>query len=547
MKKQILLIAQLMSMVGTEAYAKDIEVKNDDGVTIYYNYINNGTELEVTNFGSQSYRGDVVIPEEVTYMNRKRKVTAIGYRAFEGCSSLTSVTIPNSVTSIGEQAFWCCSGLTSVTIPNSVTSIGSSAFMNCSSLTSVTIGNSVTSIGDGAFYNCSSLTSVTIPNSVTSFGIKAFMNCSSLTSVTIGNSVTSIGEQAFWCCSSLTSVTIPNSVTSIGVQAFYECSGLTSITIPNSVTSIGIGAFYECTSLTSITIPNSVTSIESSAFSGCSGLISVSIPNSVTNIGPSAFSGCSGLTSITIPNSVTSIGGRAFYCSNLTEVISLIKEPFAIKGKYYDHRTFTLDVFNNATLYVPVGTKEKYKATEGWKDFLFIEEGTGSGGETPDTHKCATPTISYFGKRLTFSCETEDVQYVYNIKDADIKQGYDSEVQLTATYEISVYATKAGYENSDLATALLVWNTATFTETTQEQSALPSVTIDNPALITARGGIITVSTEANGLPISVYTTDGKQSGSATVSNGQATIPTNLPSGSIAIIKLGQQAVKVVMR
>ena len=100
-----------------------------------------------------------------------------------------------------------------------ITTIGSSAFSSCSSLTSVTIPDSVTTIGDYAFSNCSSLTSVTIPNSVTTIGMNAFYNCSSLESVTIGDSVTTIGEQAFSCCSSLTSVTIPDSVTTIGMEA----------------------------------------------------------------------------------------------------------------------------------------------------------------------------------------------------------------------------------------------------------------------------------------------------------------------------------------
>ena len=172
---------------------------------------------------------------------------------FSGCSSLTSVTIPNSVTSIGNSAFYDCSSLTSVTIPNSVTSIGYRAFQSCSSLTSVTIPNSVTSIGNNAFSSCSSLTSVTIGNGVTSIGKEAFYRCSSLTSVTIPNSVTSIGESAFRECSSLNSVTIPNSVTSIGSFAFNNCSSLTSVTLGENVTSIASGAFNDCFFLQNIT------------------------------------------------------------------------------------------------------------------------------------------------------------------------------------------------------------------------------------------------------------------------------------------------------
>ena len=326
---------------------------------------------------SNEYAGDVVIPSSVNYNGTTYSVTSIGDDAFNRCSSLTGIEIPNSVTSIGQGAFVYCSSLTSVEIGNSVTSIGDYAFYYCSSLTSVIIGNSVTSIGDYAFVYCSSLTSIQIPNSVTSIGDYAFSNCSSLTSIQIPNSVTSIGEGAFYYCKSLTSVEIGNSVTSIGDYAFSNCSSLTSVIIGNSVTSIGYGAFVYCSSLTSIQIPNSVTSIGEWALGYCSSLTSIEIgnsvtsignnafaycesltnivvdydnavyesrngcnaiietasntliagckntiiPNGVTSIGDIAFNGCSSLTSIQIPNSVTSIGDWAFaYCSGLSSI-----------------------------------------------------------------------------------------------------------------------------------------------------------------------------------------------------------------------------------
>ena len=198
------LLTALLSIVGTNGFAHDIEVANADGVTIYYVWANNQTKLAVSYRGdsyssySNEYSGNVVIPESVTYNGKAYPVTTIGGGAFSGCSGLTSITIPNSVTSIGWYAFSSCSGLTSVTIPNSVTSISYQVFYNCTGLTSVIIPNSVTSIDKEAFRGCSGLTSVTIPNSVTSIGQYAFAECSSLESVTIGAGVLSIGSNAFF-------------------------------------------------------------------------------------------------------------------------------------------------------------------------------------------------------------------------------------------------------------------------------------------------------------------------------------------------------------
>ena len=256
MKKQLLLLVMMLLPMVISAY--DIAVENDDGVTIYYNYIKDATELEVTykSMNYTCYTGSVVIPKEVTYMDKTQKVTSIGNSAFRGCSGLTSVTIPSSVTTIEEEAFSYCERLPSIIIPSSVTSIGDYAFRGCQKLTSITIPHSVTSIGERVFSGHRILTSITVESGNPKYDSRD--NCNAIVETesntlivgcqetTIPNSVTSIGDYAFGGCSGLTSVTIPNSVTSISGYAFYGCSGLTSVTIPNSVTSIGDNAFSYC-------------------------------------------------------------------------------------------------------------------------------------------------------------------------------------------------------------------------------------------------------------------------------------------------------------
>ena len=233
-----------------------------------------------------------------------------------------------------------------------------------------------------------------------------------------------------------------------------ENTKITDLIIPNSVTSIGDFAFRDCIGLTSVTIPNSVTSIGLAAFGLCSGLISVTIPNSVTSIGTVAFKGCFGLTSVTIPNSVTRIGYQAFVGVDVPTVISLIENPFSIYGKSSNNRTFSQNIFNNATLYVPKGTIDKYKATEGWKDFKFIEEGISNGV-------------------------------------ADI----------------------------------------------------PAQAV----LIQSEGGSIKVHGCNDGEQVSVYSINGTKAGSAVSENGSATINTTLQPGNVAIVKIGEKSVKIIMK
>ena len=355
----------------------------------------------------------------VTFNAEKCTHMGSGYNpVFNGCRNLTTLTIGDKVMVIPNYAFCDCSGLTSVTIPNSVTSIGNEAFWDCSGLTSLTIGNSVASIDNSAFFDCSKLTSLTIPNSVTSIGNSAFGGCSGLTSMTIGNSVTSIGGYAFSGCSGLTSVTIPNSVTSIGGSAFSGCSGLTSVVFnAENCTKMGyyfFPVFAECSKLSTLTTGEKVTTIPAYAFMGCTALAKADM-NSVSNFGEEAFSGCTGLKSVSMLKA-KSVDASVFKDCNDYETLVLpyewgadfkmtlsgttqlrtlyigentasIPNKTFVNNKYlfevYSNAatppsigtaTFSSETYSYATLYVPQGCVEAYKAATGWSKFEDIQE-----------------------------------------------------------------------------------------------------------------------------------------------------------------------------
>lgn len=290
-----------------------------------------------------------------------------------------------------------------------VIGIGERAFELCQDLTSVSIPNSVVTISNYAFNYCSGLTSITIPDEVLLIGQYAFMLCQGLTSVSIGKKVNTIGEGAFEYCEALTSVVIPNSVVSIEQNAFCYCSNLASVTLPNELGMISSYTFRSCEKLSDINIPSSVTYIDDNAFLNCSGLKKIVLPEGITHVGKNAFQECTGLTSVT----------------------SLSTTPPEADE----------DAFSNYTipLYVPAEALTAYQNASPWKKFTPIEQ---------IRQKCETPVITVKDGQVTFTCETEGVEFKSSIS----KDFSGEEVNPDGAYTISVYATKDGYEDSDIAT-----------------------------------------------------------------------------------------------
>ena len=483
-KRLFATVAVLLCCITANAH--DFEV---DG--IYYNLLSSvDLTVKVTYKGdyydsfSNEYSGDVIIPSTVTYKSKTLTVTSIGGSAFYDCSGLTSITIPNSVTSIGDGAFGSCSGLTSITIPNSVTSIGGWAFDGCSGLTSVTIGNSVTSIGDYAFNGCTSLKDLRIED---------------------GKSTLSLGCNVY-------------SSYSAGEGLFYD-SPLETLYLGRNLSyyadrNYGYSPFCNKTKLASVTIGNCVTSIGNYAFRGCSGLTGITIPNSVTSIGNSAFNGCSGITKISLMGTT----------------------PPAVGSN-----NFTNAHFINSTVYVPQGALEAYQAADVWKDFWDIQELGATDEPDTETKKCAMPVISYENGVLTITSATEGANFITEIKNSDVAMHYDSRIELTVTYDISTYATLAGYENSDIAMATLCW-------IDEEGIASDLTRIEStPVIIKSYNGNILLDGAKAGTEIVVYDINGINMGEAVADGNEVVINTSLSKNDIAIVYIGNKAVKIIMQ
>lgn len=556
--RQVLLTFCLMTFfcfTKTEAFAYDFESVNEDGVTLYYNYINDGIELELT-AGRDKYSKDTIkIPSEVTHMNRTRKVTRIGDYALRN-SRIRELIIPETVKSIGKKALQN-SYIKKLIIPNSVETIEEGA-LSCLKLEKLTVGNGLKKVNmvyeaAGTQYDFDIDTLVVkdiesflkiefynkpgyIYNFFDGYGKNLLFNdYHEITDLVYPEGITTLGN-AISKCMSIRYVKIPQSVKTINNLAFYRCYNLMAVDMHDDISTIGQGAFGD-TKLSVIKFPKNLKSIEAFAFRWCK-LKSVNISNKVTIIGNEAFYECP-MSSVTIPESVTEIHWRAFYSDSLLTVISKIVNPNEISEEVFSKTTLM-----NATLYVPKGTKDKYKATNGWKDFIFIEEGTGGGGTTTPK-KCERPTISYSNGKLKFTSGTEGASCQYNITDTDIKAGSGNEVQLTVTYNISVYATKAGYDNSETVTATLCWVDVS-PKTEGIGTSIANVRA-NPVLIQSNGGVLNISGINDGADIVVYSVSGQMVGSSKAMGNQASVFTNMKKGEIAIVKIGDKSVKVVMQ
>lgn len=403
MRKSVLSFALLAVVLcsGTAAAATMFDIGS-----MHYNVLDDGTvsvSQAKDEWGSRlnpdPFVGELSIPSSVTNDGATYTVSTIGYEGFANCSQLTSVSIPSSIKKIDAGAFAGCVGLTAVRItdlaswcdiqfvtdnsvypqpssnplylahrlmvngaevtdleiPASVTAIGSNTFSGLTGMKSLTVGVSVAQVGDGAFSDCPELARVRWnarqiegPYDIGRHK-PVFGNSSPVKEFVFGEGVEVIPNHICYRMTGLKNVVIPNSAKRVGVNAFYGCSGLESVTLGSQVEFIGEGAFNGCKALTAIEIPNSVTTVSSLAFAYCDKLASVSLPESISKIDSWAFTGCVALKSVS--------------CL-VNHPGNMLTSPDAFQDA----------PIGEATLKVPRGTAESYRALKPWNQFGTIED-----------------------------------------------------------------------------------------------------------------------------------------------------------------------------
>ena len=360
--------------------------------------------------GDQFPSGDITVPESV----QGHSVTALGWCAFNGSHSLKTVSLPASVTRLDDYAF-----------------------NHCDSLTAVVFGGDVTTIGNRAFARCERLRDFELPASVTTIGDAAFFRCRALSTVSIGPNVSHIGDQAFRDCNQLTAIEVSalnNAYASYG-GVLFSADGRTLIASPRKNAS-----------WRDFVVPDGTRIIAPYAFHSCDNMRSIDLPIGLTEIGEWALASCGALKEIILPATVTHIGANALAgCSRLTTVQCLSREPLSLT-------TVTspfgyLANLQPLTLCVPVGTADRYRAAEVWRDFGKIVEMEESQVESVARQQVA---VTAHGTRLIITgVEQPTVVEVYDLAGREVYRGSSTTIDMDAH---GVYIVRAGMKTFKVAT-----------------------------------------------------------------------------------------------
>ncbi len=384
---------------------------------LYYQLQEDLTAVVQKNDENKNIGGSLTIPSSVTYGKYTYTVFAIRIGAFQNCTKLTSVTLPNTITVVSQQAFDGCSGLKSVTLPSSLSAIGEQAFYG-TALTSISLPATLEEIGMQAFQNCTSLTSISIPAGVSAIPSYCFYKCTALSSVKLQEGLTEIGGFAFAGCTALKTLTFPASVTTLKEKVFDECTNIASFRLlGEEPPTAEYSDFYDVNKSTCILyVPAGCKSVYESAkgwdvftniqekgvnktilygklyyklhedgtayvtyeskdadnYKDLSGEITVEskvtyqgLDYTVNEVGIDAFNGCKGITKVNLPTILDDISARAFKgCTNLAEINIPSTLRLLINNAFEDTKLFNDNkdkdgavYYDGCLLYYPIKSK----------------------------------------------------------------------------------------------------------------------------------------------------------------------------------------------
>lgn len=494
---------------------------------------------------NESLSGIIEIPSSITYSNKNFSVTTIK----SGKSNrITTVLIPSSITEIGNGAF-SGSSIQKIEIPDNVTSIGNAAFKGCTQLSSVRISKNVTRLNQELFEGCTNLTNIDWHPAYGSIRGRVFYDCSSLKTIRIPAGVSLTGGLDY-SYSSASYVTIFKNCTSLDSLIIEDGEGTIHVNYNAGSTSDG-GEFYGC-KINYVYLGRAFE--DKYKYSNETPILRyvehLEIGDKVTVLptwlpNQQNYGDAKSLKTLTIGTSLTKVRDfRKIYNFNGTQGNQSL-EFIKMKGTTPPEAVgFSNYNYINTILYVPKGSKAAYESANIWKNFWNIQEYAEDGTQS-ETKKCAKPTISYYNGSLSINCLTEGAVCQSTITDSDIKSYSSNEIQLSLTYNISVYATKPGYENSEIASATLCWVDSE-PKTEGVENSVAQIR-GKSILIQSHDGLLSINGVENGQNIYVYNTTGTMVGSAKSVGETTCINTGIRRGEIAIIKIGEKTVKYMMK
>ncbi|MBR6445958.1 MAG: leucine-rich repeat domain-containing protein [Prevotella sp.] len=493
---------------------------------------------------------DLIIPDEVILPNIR----------FSRCASLTSVVLPNSAETVPQSAFQYCTNLSSVTLSENLKTFDYLAFDSCVSLKEIILPNSLTSVGQSSFSNCESLSKIVIPDNVTEISSGAFRNCSRLSSVKIPKSVKTIGYNAFKGCQNLREVHISDleawcqiRFDNDNVSFDDESSWTNPLMYAHRLILNGV-------ELEELTIPSSIEAILSGTFAGYSGTII--IPEGMKTIGPYAFY-CSENLSVSIPSSLTKIAATSFANSKdlkffITDLSHWCNKLNMSWDTWHSH---SYELYLNGEIatnvVIPDDITEINKNVFSYcKSLVSVNVPNSIKMIKDDAFKgCSQLStvilgngIQTIGGRSFNSCRNLKDVYCYAENPPnlpDVQGVYNSKAFAYSDIE---YATlHVPQESLSKYRSAWIWGSfGLIVPLTDEETG---VTLSETASMSVLccDGVITIQNVPDGEIIRVYDSVGMMKASAKVENHSAVVNPQMRTGEIAIIKIGEQTMKLVVQ